>query len=223
MDKSELEALLARIDIWLLIFGAIVVVGVAGESYFGVRHWWNSRKLQALQNAENLVQQGEIERLRSESASIRSDTAKAIERAAHAEQQAAESNKIAEQERLARVKIEERLAPRRIGPKEHAALVSALKPYRGAVVEVTKLGDLEAGQFADDIVSVLTEAGWNVQSNFVGVYSPPRYGLLCAINDITPAGKALVAALNSLPTSAVEAGHNLPINAHIFVGLRPPP
>jgi hypothetical protein len=64
MDKSEIEALLARLDVWLLIFGVIVVVGVAGESFFGIRHWWNSRKLQAIQNSENEAQRAEIGELR---------------------------------------------------------------------------------------------------------------------------------------------------------------
>jgi len=68
MDKAELETLLARIDVWLLIFGAIVVIGVAGESVFGIRHWWNSRKLQAIQNSENLALQAEIARLNKEAA-----------------------------------------------------------------------------------------------------------------------------------------------------------
>ena len=63
MDKLELENLLARIDIWLLIFGVVVVVGVAGESIFGIRHWWNSRKLQEIQKSESQAQQLEIARL----------------------------------------------------------------------------------------------------------------------------------------------------------------
>lgn len=36
MGKEELEALLGRIDLGLLVFGIIVVVGVAGE--FGFRN-----------------------------------------------------------------------------------------------------------------------------------------------------------------------------------------
>ncbi len=146
---------------------------------------------------------------------FRLDIAKANERAAEAE-------RIAEEEGLARIKIEERLASRRIGQKQHAELVAALRPYRGAVVEVTKLGDFEAGQFADDILSVLAEAEWNVRLTVIGVYAPPRYGLTCVINDSTPAGKALVAAMRSLPTAAVEAAPNLPVNARVLVGLKPP-
>jgi len=63
VDKGELETLLSRIDIWLLLFGIVVVVGVAGESFFGIRHWWNSRKLQAIQQRENEALRGEIARL----------------------------------------------------------------------------------------------------------------------------------------------------------------
>jgi len=149
--------------------------------------------------------------------------AAANERATKLEFEAAQQRERAAKAEHDLLDLQQRLASRRIAPKEHAALVSALKPHRGAVVEVTKLGDLEAGQFAHDILSVLAEAGWNVQTNFVGTYSPPRYGLICRINDSTPAGKALVAALKSLPTVALEANSHLPINASIFVGLRPPP
>jgi len=50
--KAILVARLESIDIWLLVFGVIVVIGVAGESVVGIRHWWNSRKLQRIQDAE---------------------------------------------------------------------------------------------------------------------------------------------------------------------------
>jgi len=160
VNKLELEALLARIDIWLLVFGVVVVIGVAGESYFGIRHWWNSRKLQVLQNTENLAQQGEIERLKKESAGIRSDTARALERAAHAEQKAAESNRIAEEERLARIKIEEKLAPRQITSEQQAKLSLKLKPLIGKKVDITILsGNPETDKFGHSLVSALRAAG----------------------------------------------------------------
>lgn len=68
MGKSELEVFLARIDVWLLIFGVIVVLGVAGESVFGIIHWWNSRKLQEVQRAESLHQEERIALLTKEAA-----------------------------------------------------------------------------------------------------------------------------------------------------------
>lgn len=52
MDKSSLEALIRWLEIWSAVFGLIVVIGVAGESFFGIRLLWNTWKLQHIQNAE---------------------------------------------------------------------------------------------------------------------------------------------------------------------------
>ena len=102
------------------VFGVIVVVGVAGESFFGVRIWWNNRKLHTLQNAES-------ERLRGDvaSANVRAEEAK--EQAARANERAAEANKVAEQERLARLRLEATLAPRSLTPEQQRTLAAALK------------------------------------------------------------------------------------------------
>src|ERR1700687_4785067 len=73
MDKAQLHTLLARIDVWLLIFGVIVVVGVGGESFFGIRHLWNTRKFQAIKEAENRQREETIARLNQEAAQLRKD------------------------------------------------------------------------------------------------------------------------------------------------------
>jgi hypothetical protein len=191
--KAELEAVLSRIDVWLLVFGIIVVIGVAGESFFGIRHWWNSRKLQALEHGVDQERQAEIAGLITQ----------------------------AEEERVARLKIEERLAPRRISPEEHQRLVAALSPYRGSSVQMTKLGDLEAGRFADDISLVFHESGWNVTLNYAGIVAPPVYNLRCVVNE-SASGKALGAALKNLPSAEVQYSPDLPVSGRIFVGLKPP-
>ena len=106
MTKEELESSINTLEILLIIFGIFVAVGVTGESVFGFRLWRKNSQLRDIQSAENRSQEREIERPKKESESIRLDTAKATERAANAEREA-------EQERLARLKIEERLAARR--------------------------------------------------------------------------------------------------------------
>jgi hypothetical protein len=75
--KATLESILERIDVWLLVFGAIVVIGVAGESVFGIRHWWNSRKLQTLQHTEDQERQAEIGRVAKDLAEARTKQAEA--------------------------------------------------------------------------------------------------------------------------------------------------
>src|SRR6266568_506039 len=215
MNKDDLEASLRVLDILLIVLDLFVAVGVTGESVFGFMHWRKSNQLRRIQSAENLAQEREIERLNKESESIRLDTAKAVERAANAEREA-------EKERLARIMIEERLAARRISPEQHRELVAVLNPYRGSSVELEKLGDLEAGRFADDIVLALKDSGWNVVVSLSGIVSPPVYGLHCAVNE-SPAGKALGAAFRRLPTAQVNSLPRLPISAQIIVGLKPPP
>jgi hypothetical protein len=75
MDKSSLEALIRYLEIGAAIFGVIVVVGVAGESFFGIRLLWNDWKLQRLQAVESEAQEGVIARLNNETARLQKDLA----------------------------------------------------------------------------------------------------------------------------------------------------
>ena len=47
--------------------------GVGGESIFGFRHWWNSRKLQTIQEAEERQREETIANLNKEAAQLRKD------------------------------------------------------------------------------------------------------------------------------------------------------
>jgi hypothetical protein len=185
MDKAGLEALLARIDIWLVVFGAVVVVGVAGESFFGVRHWWNSRKLQALQNAESEAQHGEIARLNNETAKARDSaakaeaqatqagegTAKALANAAAANERAGklELEAASQRERAAKaehdlLEIQERLAPRRITASQQGKLTADLRSLAlRKVVVLTVSLDPETVSFGDLLTDALKSAGLNAE------------------------------------------------------------
>lgn len=158
------------------------------------------------------------------------DTAEANKRAGEANERATKLELEASQQRERAAKAEhdlfelqQRLAWRRIGPREHSAFVATLKPFAGSTVEITKLGDFEAGQFADDIIRVFAETKWNVRLITIGIGSPPTYGLLCSINDGSSAGKALAAIVGTLQTARIESAPKLPIVARIYVGLKPPP
>src|SRR5437879_6116159 len=91
--KNELEAVLGRFEIWLLVFGALVVIGVAGETIFGIRSWWNNRKLQEVNREIDQYRQSETAQLNERAAEAFERAATANERAAKAEQAAAEANR----------------------------------------------------------------------------------------------------------------------------------
>lgn len=68
-----------------------------------------------------------------------------------------------EQERLARIEIEERVAFRRITEKRRLELASRLKSFSGQTVSLWfNAGDHEGAVFASDIASALMGAKWDV-------------------------------------------------------------
>jgi hypothetical protein len=86
-------------------------------------------------------------------------------RIAEANRRAAEAVKAAETERLARLKIEERLAPRRMSAEQTATLVRDLKSLNGHKVTLFFIsGDLEAAAFADLLGSAFKTAGLIVET-----------------------------------------------------------
>jgi hypothetical protein len=227
--KEALERTIERLDTVLWVFTLIVAIGVVGEALFGIKHVLLSKRLRHIQHDEDQRHQGEMAELRKAADSALRDAegfrlqiALANERAANAERETARLTKAAEDERSARIKIEERMAWRRITARQHDEFVSALKPYGGSVVGLRQLGDEEAKTFADDIMKVFDDSGWTVAKSYSGIVSPPPYGLICIVDDRTPAGKELGALLKTLPTANVRFAPVRDGVASIFVGLKPP-
>lgn len=213
--KEALEQLIGHLEFWALVFGAIVVVGVAGETFFGIRIWWNNRKLQTIQHSESAALQ-----LKISQANDSAQEAKREQEVLKRENLKLQSQ--VEQERTARLIIEKKMAWRRITLEQHDEFVSVLKAHRGSVVGLEQLGEQEARTFADDLIKVLSDSGWNVVKSFSGMVSPPPYGLICIVDDSTPAGKALGALLKTLPTANVRFAPVKGGVASILVGLKPP-
>src|SRR5262249_44734132 len=93
-------------------------------------------------------------------------TAKGFERdIAQAQKDAAEARRTAEQERLARVKIEERVAWRRLTKDQQSEIASRLRRFSGETASVWfNQGDIEGSTFASEIASMLQEAKWSLVS-----------------------------------------------------------
>ena len=138
-------------------------LGVAGEL---VVQRLASRKETDLRKANDAV----FAVLNTEAAQARKDAGDAIERASTAnkrasdnEQEAARLRKLAEEERLARVRIEERVTWRRLTQAEQAKIGAHLKRFSGQVALVQYDGfDFEEYEFGSDIASALHLAQWKI-------------------------------------------------------------
>jgi hypothetical protein len=155
MDKSSLEALIRWLEIWSAIFGVIVVVGVAGESFFGIRLLWNNWKLQRIQGAE-------ADALRGDVAGANERAADANARAKDAEARVAEATVKVEQERTARLKLQAKIADRRLTDEQRHRIQDALSAHPAyAVTVVSRLTDTEGKIYGADFIDALKAAGWN--------------------------------------------------------------
>ncbi len=121
--------------------------------------------------------------------------------------------------------LEKEVAPRTIGLKEQHDIVHALIPYEGHRIFITKLGDFEAAQYADQIIGVFRGAGWEIQEQDIGVISPPPYGVQCTVS------REPDAAVKATLTAFDKAGIGLDIRRSgapgeliiMRVGLKPVP
>ena len=137
MEKAELEASLNSLDIWLIVFGILVAIGVVGESVAGFLHWRRSGALQRVQTAENLEQQRSI-------ASLTKDIALAQEQTAKAQLQ------------LARL-----INPRSLNPTQYMEMIHKLSEFKGSRFDVAIVpDDREILDLLELIERVLRQAGW---------------------------------------------------------------
>jgi hypothetical protein len=145
--RETLEQVLSRIDVWLLVFGILVVIGVGGESIFGIRAWWNNRKLQSIQRE---IDAQKTRLAQKESEAFSAAIAAATQRAAEAEARAAEANLA-----LAQFK-----APRTITPQQRDRVVEAIRQFPRTPFDISSNTDSESVDFAVEIENLLLAAGW---------------------------------------------------------------
>lgn len=147
--------------------------------------------------------------LEQDAANAKAEMAKQETRAATAEQ--------------ALLELQHRLEHRRISKAEHDRFVAALLPYQGSAVSITEFGELEAGRFADDIISVFKDAKWKIGLTLKNMVSPHFYSLVCYVDEKSDAGRHVAAILGQLPTSSVLPGiKDQGVVANIIVGIKPP-
>ena len=136
----------------------LLVIGIAGEGIFEMATSWADAILQDFNNTQLLLEwdQTVIANKKSSDANVR---------AAKFEKDAAQFHKDAESERLARVKIEASVAPRRLSPEQLSTGIPSLKEFhKGNVTEVVLItypaSSAEAYSFATDVATLLRANEW---------------------------------------------------------------
>jgi hypothetical protein len=221
------------LEFWKNLFEISGVVLLLLTFVAGAGVLWFSRRLNAIQ-AEQLRQfdkgltdaKLELGRQQERAANADARVAGLEADAANAKSEMAKQQTRAATAERDLLQLQTRLAHRRIGPDEQTKLAAKLLPYAGSIVAVTKLGESEAGRFADDLLAVFAQAKWDVKLTFAGTMSPPPYGLQCIIDTRTKAGQALADVLRQLPPVDIREAHRNPPNdvivGTIVVGLKPP-
>jgi hypothetical protein len=207
---------------WGLFSSVLVTLGILGELLVGVSASKVESKIRL--TTDTLV-------------SVIGSKAKAAgERAAASEQKAARFNKAAEDERSARVKIEQQLEWRRITPSQSDAICKGVSSFRDTKITMADLmGDAEGAQFASDLSDALQNkgCGWIVTGG--GASITARMGILPEglfivvrnFNDPPPAAVRLLQVLESANLTAILApgpkDFDPNIALMIFVGVKPRP
>jgi len=147
----------------------------------------------------------QAELLRAEAEKAREAIALAQVDAARANSEAAKANEKAEQERLARLKLEQQIAPRNLSSEQQARIASKLSSFVHERAAITWYPDsLEGGVLANQIASSLTAAHWsvNISADPAGINGMPTAQgvmIMTGSNEKSGAvGAALLEALQSV-------------------------
>jgi len=167
---------------------------------------------------------------------LKREIAEAGQRAAEADARAAEADRKTEEERLERLKLEAKIAPRRLNADQQHAITAALKPFSGRKVMVKSYAqDVEAAILGKQIIESLKFANIEVSDNTLSVSSFRSIALAVHVtgNDETLVA-TLLDALSSVgnlyvtpeppPATAgiaMGGGNESAMAAVIFVGSKP--
>lgn len=152
---------------WIPVVGFVgwmlIVVGVAGELWFGHRVSIKNEELESLSNSLlGDAQLAATEAITQSRNSLSRNVALGIELqnaevdVANATKRAADANREADEERIERLKLEKQIAPRRLTSQQKSALsgTCARFPYRRVAV-VSYMADTESLIFSSQILEAL--------------------------------------------------------------------
>ena len=96
-------------------------------------------------------------------ATARAETAEAVKEQEQLKKINLELSLQVEKERVARLQLEERIAPRKFTAQQRSQLITSLEANRGPITITVPSNDVEAWNFAQIIAEALLASGWTVQ------------------------------------------------------------
>jgi hypothetical protein len=218
---------------------ALILLGVMEV----VSHRYTERKdeLAAAEQSKTQRQHDEeIARLHLQTAALTADAEKSRAAIAEATARAAEANRIAEEERTARLKLLGEISARHLTEESAKKLIGALRGKVPRLTVVWPIADPEALNFAVELTSAFRAAG--VEATETLLPAPPSgigymTGLIVLHHEESAQqteGKELVRALSDLNVGPVSEGIAVPTNGDVpmmpevpfpalYVGLKRPP
>jgi hypothetical protein len=151
---------------------------------------------------------------------------------AKANEAAAQANRIAEQERLARVRLEDVLAGWRIAPEAAARLTNKLKPFTGTNFDF--FANPAETPFLNAMDKILLDAGWNRQtpkgsinlSNMASILFVSGLSIEISADSVAKFGPAVNALVEGLGTEGISVKASAhtdgvdPAAMHIIIGRK---
>ena len=201
-----------NLNIGLLILAGLVALAIAIVAVYSNRE---GSKLKEAQKAELLRKDATL--------ALQIETAKLT--AAEARRQTSALNLKVEEEAHKRVEAElaletlrAKLRSRSLTTKQREILLQSLRKLSGTRITVASIGDKEAAEYAEQIVSVLNEAGIVAVRSMSGTISPPKYGIIISPDIVLSALQdAFKKAQINYKTGQIPGGQ-----VGIFIGRKPP-
>jgi hypothetical protein len=185
-------------------------------------------RIVAMLNTQAAEAQRAADEARQRAAEAQTQTAQALQEQERLRKQNLELSLQVEKERLARVKIEERLAPRRLTPDQQSQLLHTLRANPKGNIDLfcTSGAGSEPCDFAAEIASILKTAGWTVNKIEEGLIMKNKEGLFLKVHSAESAPEYAGLLQNALtaigfPTGAQEDQNRPEHSLQLLINTKP--
>jgi hypothetical protein len=220
-------------DEWMTLWSGRVAVGATAiAAVAGMLLWFFGNRATAAKDEAfakfKAGAEAHIADANARSAEAAKGTATALAKAAEVNERAGKLELEAAQQRERAAKAERQLEelrartePRRLSASQRETIVSELRQFSGTSLSIVRLGDAEAGTFADDLIAVLKAADWSLSISLVGLMGMPQYGVVLDFkgNRPSPAMAALMAAFGKVGIPV--PGRGPAAEDTLLIGLKP--